>query len=256
VDAPGTAGRAFSAEVVQVLSVVMWGLSAVAVLTSRNRMGRVAAPAVLAFAPFAVLFGQGYGGEAIFRVFLFSVPWCAYLIANLALRIRRLPRPVALLGCTVLVGGVALVNIQGAHGQLTFDKFTPAEVQTAQYVYTHLPHGAVVLPAEGNFPSNLTANYGDVDVAPENWNTILPHTRASITDDDMNYINTMAAGYDRPVYILLTRSMAAYAHYFGYLPDGLLDNFGSALSRSPEWGVFYRTPDSAVFEYLGSRDPG
>ena len=55
---------------------------------------------------------------------------------------------------TSLAGGIggileapaedALASIQGAHGQLSFDQFTPAEVQTAQYAYTHLPAGSAL----------------------------------------------------------------------------------------------------------------
>src|SRR5207302_564328 len=58
----GSAGQEFSALVVRVLSLAIWGLALLAVLRWRRRLGPVAAPATLAFAPFALLLAQSYGG--------------------------------------------------------------------------------------------------------------------------------------------------------------------------------------------------
>ncbi|OLB81909.1 MAG: hypothetical protein AUI14_01615 [Actinobacteria bacterium 13_2_20CM_2_71_6] len=60
----GSVGQSFSALVVRMLSLALWGLAALAVIIWRRRLGPVAAPATLAFAPFALLFAQSYGGEA------------------------------------------------------------------------------------------------------------------------------------------------------------------------------------------------
>jgi len=95
----------------------------------------------------------------------------------------------------------------------------------------------------------LTANYGDIH-GPNNLLDYLPRDRATITSDDVAGLNEMAAGYDTPVLIILTRSNTAFAHYFGYLPDGQIANLSTALSISPHWRVFYRTPDSVVYQYI------
>jgi hypothetical protein len=245
----GTAGKARSAQAVQILSVLMWGLSALAALTSRQRLGSVAAPTALAFAPFALLFGQGYGGEAIYRVFLFSAPWCAYLIATLLLRLSRIPRPVGVVAGTVLMSAAALASLQGAHGQLVFDQFTPAEIHTVQYTYTHAPTGSVIFAPVDNVPGKLTANYGDIQ-GPNDLLEFLPKDRVTITSDDVTSLDEMAASYDTPVFIVLLRSDTAYAHYFGYLPDGQIANLNTALGTSPQWRVFYRTPDSVVYQFV------
>lgn len=253
-DAVGSAGRAFSVQVVQVTSVLMWGLSGLAVLTSRERLGRVAVPATLAFAPFAVMFGQGYGGEAIYRVFLFSVPWCAYLISTLMLRIPKVPRPVAVVGATAAMSAAALASVQGAHGQLVFDQFTRNEVQTAQYLYLHAPPDSAILAPSSNIPLRLTANYGSLGGGgdPDDLSVALPKDRGTITPDDMKAVDAMAEGYGgTPVFVMLSRSEQAYLHYFGYGPDGQIDNLNRALAASPAWKVFYRTPDSVVYRFVG-----
>jgi hypothetical protein len=256
-DAVGSAGRAFSVQVVQITSVLMWGLAGLAVLTSRERLGRIAVPATLAFAPFAVMFGQGYGGEAIYRVFLFSVPWCAYLIATLMLRIPKVPRPVAVVGATAALSAAALASVQGAHGQLVFDQFTRNEVETAQYLYTHAPPDSAILAPSSNIPLRLTANYGSLGGGgdPDDLSVALPKDRGTITADDLKAVDAMAQGYGgTPVFVMLSKSEQAYLHYFGYGPDGQLDNLNRALAGSPAWKVFYRTPDSVVYRFVG--EPG
>jgi hypothetical protein len=254
-DAIGSAGRVFSVQVVQILSVLMWGLSALAVLISRERLGPVAAPATLAFAPFAVMFGQGYGGEAIYRVFLFSVPWCSYLIATLFLRIPKVPRPVAVLGATVALSAAALASIQGAHGQLVFDQFSKGEVEATRYLYQHAPPDSAILAPSSNIPLRLTANYGQLGGGgdPDDLSVVLPHNRNTITEADMTAVDNFASAYGgTPVFLMISRSEVAYLHYFGYGPDGQLDNLNRALATSTAWKVFYRAPDTVIYQYVGN----
>jgi hypothetical protein len=247
-----TAGRIFSVQAVQLLSVLVWGLAALAVLTSRARVGPVAAPATLAFAPFAVMFGQGYGGEAIYRVFLFSVPWCAYLIVTLLLRLRRIPRAAGMVGASLVLTAATLAGIQGAHGQLEFDQFSPADVRAMQYVFTHVPHGSTVLSASANLPSRLTANYGDFNggADPESLTDVVPTLSGTVTAAQMADIDKYCAGFtDGPVYVVYMNSMVTYAHYFGYLPDGTLQSLNAALKGSPDWKLFYRSGDTIVYRF-------
>jgi hypothetical protein len=251
-----TAGRVFSVQAVQLLSVVTWGTAALAVLTARQRLGPVAAPATLAFAPFAVMFGQGYGGEAIYRVFLFSVPWCAYLIVTLFLRLRltRVPRTVKVLTATAVLTAATLAGVQGAHGQLAFDQFTPAEVRSMEYLYAHVPDNATILSAAPNLPARLTANYGDFNggADPESITTIFPALNPTITSSDLASIRAYCAQYDGPVYLVYMDSMATYMHYFGYLPDGTLESLRTALSTSPDWSVLLRDGDTVIYKFARS----
>lgn len=53
------------------------------------------APAVLALSPLLLLLVQGYGGEAIFRVFLYAVPGLAPVLATVFLRAARIRMRVA-----------------------------------------------------------------------------------------------------------------------------------------------------------------
>ena len=90
-----SAARLLAADVAQFMALSVWGLAALAVITAWRRPGPIAIPAVLAFSPFVLMLGQAYGGEIIFRVYLFSLPWCCILIATLILRRRWVPLTLA-----------------------------------------------------------------------------------------------------------------------------------------------------------------
>ena len=82
-------GEAFTARIVHLLAAACGcsrpGRDRAVVALARPR----ADPGAAGFSPFVVLFVQSYGGEAIYRVFLFSAPWCALLIAGAAGRAAR-----------------------------------------------------------------------------------------------------------------------------------------------------------------------
>ncbi|MGO8905132.1 MAG: hypothetical protein ACLQMH_05845, partial [Solirubrobacteraceae bacterium] len=84
----GSPGQVFTTTVLHCLGLAMW-LGALGVLVRwRRTPGRFVVPAVLAFSPFGILLVQNYGTEGIYRVVLFSAPWCAYLIATAVVRLR------------------------------------------------------------------------------------------------------------------------------------------------------------------------
>jgi len=120
--------EARTGQVVQLLSACLWLAALGAVALRWRSLGRVAVPAALAFSPFLILVVQSYGGEAIYRVFLFSAPWCALLVAGMIGQLRALWRP--LVSSAVCI--VALVaGLQGLYGPNAVDAFTPGELTAA-----------------------------------------------------------------------------------------------------------------------------
>jgi hypothetical protein len=251
-----SAGRVFSSHVVQLMAIEVWGLAGLAVLDSRRRLGLVAVPAVLGFTPFALLLAQSYGGEAIYRVYLFSAPWCAYLVASMVLRWRWMPRAVGLPAAAVALTGAMLACLQGAHGQLVFNQFTRSEVQAANFIYSHAPpHSSIVL-AMANFPTRLTAQYPEFAGGPNNDLDLVDHLDLEgrpLDDEDLPQIDAYFQSLSpEPAYLVISPSMKNFAHFFGYLPDGAMDNLRTTISRSPDFSVFYRNQDTVIYLYIGS----
>jgi hypothetical protein len=248
-----TAGRVLSAQVVQFLSLTVWALAALGVVASWRRPGPIAAPAVLAFSPFGLLLAQSYGGEAIYRVYLFSIPWCAYLIATLLLRKRWLPRGVGVPGATIVVTATVLASMQGAHGQLLFNRFTPDEVAASTFIYTHAEPGADIVLAAGNFPTRLAANYDGFSAGPNGDHGLLPGDKEllglALTEADLPKINSFF-NKKTPSYLVFSPAMSKYLHYFGYAPDGLIERLQTTISGSPNWRICYRNQDVSIYKYF------
>jgi len=238
-------GQATTAKIVHVLAAFMW-LSALAAIVRRRRaLGRVIIPAALAFSPFVILGAQSYGGEAIYRVFLFSSPWCALLIAEalVELRAARWRRLVTVLTACVCAGALA-AGLQGLYGPVEVDAFTPAELAASLWLYGHAEPGSLLVLAADDLPALETANYNyfDLQVMPAD-----PHNGASwLNEADVSAVEAWIAslGY-RSAYVVFSRSMAAYVGYFG-APRGYSQLVNTVRGR-PGWSVVYRNADVTIY---------
>lgn len=249
-------GGVFSYRVVLTLALGVWMATALGVISSRRRLGSVAVPAALAVAPMAVLFAQSYGGEAINRVFYFSAPWCAYIVAATLLRLRVPSRALRLGLATPALVAVVLASMQGEHGRLVFTQFSVQEVQGVTYLYDHAEPGAWVVIGLGNAPGRLTARYvefndggGNVVLFGDGRNGTVP-LPSKVTDEDLKAITAFFYNHrDSPAYLLITSSMKHFANYYGYLPPGALDQVGALLTSSPQWNLWYSNQDVQIYKY-------
>ena len=236
------AAEARTGEVVHLLAACMWLAALGAVALRWRSLGRVAVPAVLAFSPFFTLVVQNYGGEAIYRVFLFSAPWCALLIAGLIAQLRSaLWRPlVSSAACVVALAA----GLQGLYGPVAVDAFTPAELSASLWLYAHAPPGSLLVLAADDFPGLEVGNYSsyNLQVMPadpqfgQSW-----LNEASLTDVEQ----WLASFGSTSTYVVFSRSMAAYADYFGY-PAGYAQ-LASEVRSSPAWRVVYRNPNVVIY---------
>ncbi|HEX2703171.1 MAG TPA: hypothetical protein VHM72_07045 [Solirubrobacteraceae bacterium] len=239
-----SAAETFTANCVRVLAVACWLVAVGIVVRAWRAPGRIAVPAVLAFSPFVVLFAQAYGGEAIYRVFLFSAPWCALLIASAVYRLRAAALRFILVGLGV---GVALMlSLQGLYGAVAVDTFTQTDVTTGLWIYDHVPVGSTVLLGASNFPLSDVPNPGRYTVTP------LPDD-AQLGPVTVN--GTSLASVDRFVrglnatnaYLVLSPSMLVYARYYDS-PTGL-PTLMRELPTARDWTLYYRSGDVRVYRF-------
>jgi len=246
-NASGTTGahnggaEATTALIVRALAGCMWLLTLAAIAGRRRALGRVAIPAALAFSPFLILGAQSYGGEAIYRVFLFSAPWCALLIAG-ALCELRLPHRWLLTGALSL--GALCAGLQGLYGPVRVDAFTPAEVTASRWLYGHIPHGSLIVLPQQNFPVNETADYNDYElqVMPADPQTGDPW----MNEADPQQVESWIADFGhRTAYIVVSRSMDASADYYG-APKGYAE-LVRAIPTALRGSVIYRNDDAMIY---------
>jgi hypothetical protein len=228
-------------EVVHVLAAAMW-LGAVAAIALRWRsLGRVALPAVLAFSPFVVLGVQSYGGEAIYRVFLFSAPWCALLIAELIAELRGMLRPLV---SAIVCAAALLAGLQGLWGPTAVYAFTPSELAASLWLYGHAPPGSLLILPADDFPGLEVANYAayDFQIMPAD-----PQNGASWLDEaNLGEVEQWIDSLGHPsAYVVFSQGMANYADYFGY-PTGY-GQLAKAVAADSAWQAVYRNSDVVIY---------
>ncbi len=238
--APGA--ETFTAFVVRALAAVMWLLTLAAIVRRRRAPGPILLPATLAFTPFAVLTLQNYGGEAIYRVFMFSAPWCALLIAQAARDVGLFPRR------RLAVGGASLVilfaGLQGLYGPTRTYSFTRQELASSRWLYAHLPRGSLIVLADQNFPTRETAHFADFDVqvVPDDPQVGKP----TLHEGDLGAVEHWIGGLGHAeAYVVVSGSMGRYAHYYGW-PRGY-PAFVRALKRDSDARVAYSDADTTVY---------
>jgi hypothetical protein len=234
--------EATTALVVRGLAAGMWLLALGAIARHRHSLGRVVIPAVLAFSPFVILVAQSYGGEAIYRVYLFSAPWCALLIAGGVYELRGSMRR-GLIAAGVC-GAALCAGVQGLYGPVSVNAVTPAELAASRWLYAHIPPGSLIVLPVDNFPVLETADYGarELQVMPSD-----PQMgEAWLDEGNLAAVEGWMADLGHPsAYVVVSRGMGAYAGYFG-APAGF-GTLARSVSTAPGWSVVYRDADATIY---------
>ena len=238
---PG-APEKFTAEFVHVLGVAMWLLALVAIASKWRSLGRVAIPAVLAFSPCLIVVVQSYGGEAIYRVFMFSAPWCAILIADALIEFRSIVWRRLLVACACTATLAA--GIEGLYGPARSFAFMPQELTASLWLYSHAPRGSLlVLPAD-NFPVLEAPDYASFN------ETAMPADPTEgavwLKEGDLTAVDQWLASFRiSNDYVVFSKSMQNYRSYFG-VPVGY-SQLVSDVAHAPGWSVVYRNADTTIY---------
>jgi hypothetical protein len=235
--------RATTVELIRAYTAIsysVWPAALVAIALQWRALGRVAIPAVLAFSPFVVILAQDYGGEAIYRVFLFSAPWCVLLIAGMLVKLRAsLSRLAATCVCVVALA----VGLQGSYEQVSLDAFTASELAASLWLYQHAPHGALLVLPVNNFPDLETANFKDYYLQSI---PVDPNRSPHVNEANINQVEGWMTSLGHSIgYVVFSRSMAEYANFTG-LPNGYAQLMNTVRSR-PGWSVVHRNADVTIY---------
>jgi len=201
--------------------------------------------AVLAVAAFPAAAANSYGGEIIFRIFLFALPFMAVAAAACFF-----PRPERnwSLRSAVLVAVTTFVLVTGAsignYGQEAMNYFTPGEVAASEWLYRTAPSGALIIAADNNYPWAFVHyneySYAFLDVPPSASKALLRAPVQSITR-----IMTRSPG---PAYLILTNSQAVSIKLAGFWPPGAYQSMVRALLASGKLKVVYRNGDAVILQ--------
>lgn len=278
----GSAGQQVASLAGRATTLALWGGAAVAfvvsLIRSRRTRRRTLAAGAIAFASFALVLGQGYGGEAIFRVMLYSIPGCALLVApaitamllgpvrshrpvDAPLRIqvkavvarRRRRRRLTQLVAVPIVSALALVSAQAYYGGWFANKVTRESYEASTDILRTADPYAIMVGLAPGAPGRTIGRYVEFarinahfDLGVEAWEGWLgsdfrdPQRVTDMTDD------LLYSG--QPTFVVITSQMKAYSDYYGLFPPGAVDRFEQQLVADGRWIVRRSTPTLTVVE--------
>jgi hypothetical protein len=211
-----------------------------------NHGGRDGIACALAIAPLSIMLVTSYGGEAIFRIFLFCVPFLSFFAAALFFPTNMSGRGhgtrFAFAAVTILM---AIGFFFGNNGKDRQYRFSPDEVAASQWLYERAPAGTLLVEGARSYPSQFR-NYENFTYVP--LSNERPDARNDILSDPSGVLSrwfrneSWADGY-----IILTRSQKAYVEALGIMPKGALDNMEMELLASPDFQLVFANRDARIF---------
>ncbi|MGN6635388.1 MAG: hypothetical protein ACTHJ6_07995 [Oryzihumus sp.] len=197
---------------------------------------------LLAATPVTLLAANSYGGEMIFRVYLFALPFLALLAAGLVYpRARRRGSATVIAALAITM---SMLFSTAYYGRERANYFTPEEVAASTWLYAHAPSRAMLVGATADFPWAWT-HYETYDYAF--LEDLPPTERRTMVRSPLPALDEAVAERRGPVYVVLTRSQVDSVRYTGVLPDGAVAAVGAALEHAPGYRIVYQNRDALIF---------
>lgn len=242
--ADASPGQALVALIDRTLSALV-AIMALYGFSRRVRRGRWDLPAILLLlAPFPLLAANSYGGEIVFRVYLFALPFLAFFAAA-----ALYPSPQAGLRqrtavLSILLSLVMLVGLLfGYYGKERQYYFTQDEVAATEFIHNIAPAHSLLIDGAWGY-SLQHQNYEDHDYL--SLISMLIEDREELIAAPVDFLSPIMESYPT-AYLVLSRSQKAAIDMTGAMPAGSLQKIELALLESPKFRVIYRNPDAAVF---------
>lgn len=202
---------------------------------------------LLLVAPLALLGATNYGGEALFRVFLFAIPFAALFAAHVVYPHRNERRSWRAGLFALSVAGLVLVAFLFAYyGKERHNYFTPAEVAAAEWLYEQAPENSLLIEGSRNYPSQFRnyERFTYVPIAREDSET---HARIAADPADVMAEWLDNSAYEE-TYLLITRSQIAEQQALANTPPGLLEDIKAAVAGSVRFEIVFENEDAVIFQ--------
>ena len=216
------------------------------------RLGRpIRVPVILAFSPFVLLGLSSYGGEAVFRVYLYALPGCAVLIAPLLVTALRWRTTVVVAAVATIA--VAAAGLQGYYGTWYLNLARPSQYVLLNSLVEGTRAPATVwslhsagMPARGTAAWIPLAAANDSFDSPvvERWPGFLEGFPDAGQFDAITAKAATSAGDTD--FVFTDEAREAFA-YFGYADPAAVDRFEAMFAASPVWCL--RLQDETTRDY-------
>lgn len=259
----GSDGRVFTMLVDRSLSAMVWLLAGVAFIVLWRTVGAPWTAAIMGFSSLLLLGGQSYGGEAIFRVFLYSLPGCAMLLAPFVVRAldtaARWRGALWVSAVSLLAVIAATAGLQGYYGSWQYVVITKNQLDQSRWLLSQNPDEATItVMAPAGWPERPTADYVRYALANPAYDRPLVFLKHSLsqgfpTPADLDRLELLARSGGNTLYLVLPRQTGIYSDYFGLFKPGAVPSLIEGLSARPTWIKIINDEDTVVFTYSEGR---
>jgi hypothetical protein len=254
----------------RVQSAVLWSLALAGIVMRWRRGHRDLALIALAVSPLPMIAAVSYGGEILFRIYFFSLPWVALLASAAVTELCRSkvggghPRRRAPLIATLLCYALTVGWCVAAYGQDKGNHIRSGEVQASAWFYEHALDGSLMMLVNGNFPSRLEGNYGRFEVS--NFFIEPRYHHHDFTAADLPRMirilegDTQASMAVRRVkqadaYVIISTSQVEYADLYRLASPEQMASLETVLATSNDFELVYSNPDARVYQLLMTSSP-
>lgn len=238
--------QAIIEDVDRLLSASLWVLAAIGYWRHRRQKGhRDWTPLlILALAPISAVFGNSYGGEIDFRVYMFALPFVAVYAGAAFFPSARAGRSWITAAVASTVAGVLLCGFLFAYyGKERMNYFPPREVATMENLYATAPSGSLLIGATDNLPFPA---YNYREYAYEMYASDQPGLAKKIEQHPVETLAGIMSTY-RHAYLITSVSQSADVEMNGSLPRGALSRIDRAVRESGRFQVWASNPDVTIF---------
>lgn len=249
-----SAGKTFNTHAELLAAATLWliGVCASICLLRRGLLVRALPLLLLAVSPFAIAFGQNYGGETPLRIVLFSSPWWSALISWAVATVSRRDLRWALMASLMAV--FTALFVPAYFGQEELNIVSAGEVQASAWFYDHARRQSVLVLSGPGFPVNYGASYfefrgGEGEAYPSLLSGPTFRKRQLGAADIPSIISRIKENAQYG-YITFSKDQTAYAEAFRLTPPRALEHLESAVARSPDFRLWYRNKDAQIYELV------
>jgi hypothetical protein len=235
------------------LAAAVWGMAGLGFLRRWRAGRRDIAAGLLAIAPFGLLPLQPYGGELLLRIFLYSLPFMAFLAASFLF-----PRPAPVRGwrlpafATVISLGLLGLFTVARYGNERMDAFTQRELTAANRMYEVAPLNSVLMAGGPNalwrYVHYTDYRYKVLASEPAWRRTDASHASYAVVGNAVADTLASEAGKQRRAFLLITRRQEAGMDLLGLAPRGALTRTARAVRASPRFRLIYANRDASLYE--------
>jgi len=245
----------------RIAALALWvpALASAALWLIRRRENTFATT-ILALSPFPLLLAQNYGGEAMLRVYLFSIAPMAILLAPTITRWiserSRVPHPVPIVAAGMVLAIWGVLGAQSYFAPWFANRVSAAQARVTETLLDYVPGDAYFSAARGLWPTRSTASYLPRSIAHWDYDRplfqVLPEgLPAGVKGEKaLSILEEQLEDQPLPTYAMFANQTRAEARFDSPKLVEDVDELHTAIADSDRWEEVITDGDVEVFRYV------